>query len=69
MLLNIYITYEHEGNFYKANLKIYYTAIVNSTEPTKPIVKILKSIIINPNYLQIIRIDLSIYLTEAEKMV
>jgi hypothetical protein len=27
------VTFEHEGNFYIANLKIYYIAIVNATEP------------------------------------
>jgi len=30
------VTFEHEGNFYIANLKIYYIAIVNATEPFKP---------------------------------
>jgi len=27
------MTFEHEGNFYIANLQIYYIAIVNATEP------------------------------------
>ena len=27
------MTFEHEGNFYIANLHIYYIAIVNATEP------------------------------------
>ena len=29
----ISVTFEHEGNFYIANLNIYYIAIVNATEP------------------------------------
>jgi hypothetical protein len=28
------VTFEHEGDFYIANLQIYYIAIVNATEPS-----------------------------------